>query len=140
MNYVRLGTLMRHIYIPGLYLKTFCGSRVGGEQCWRNPLLGSSFFLYIREESPGERALVALSPTLESLMLVCTAISPKQTYHPCCLMQAPSHSRLCELAQNRRACCSILPPTFWKIFDIATNPLLLQDRQALVSLPQLCLF
>jgi len=73
-------------------------------------------------------------------MLVCTAISPKANPSSLLLVQAPSHSRLCELAQICRACLFDPTPHILEDFDIATNPLLLQDRQALVSLPQLCLF
>jgi hypothetical protein len=62
---------MRHIYIPGFYLKTFCGSRVGENSAGGTRCEGLPFFSFAPvKKVPGERALVALSPTLESLMLV----------------------------------------------------------------------
>ena len=71
---------MRHIYILGLYIERRSAVHV----LWRTVLAASegSLFLCTHEESPGERALVALSPTLESLKLVCTAIRPSKPIIP----------------------------------------------------------
>jgi hypothetical protein len=63
-------------YILGLYMKTFWGSLVvensaGGIRC-------EVRLLCTRKENPGERALVALSPTLESLVLILYCNQSKQ--------------------------------------------------------------
>ena len=81
-------------YILRLYINTFCDSLVVENSVGCNPLRGSFVSFIPREENSGERALVALSPTLESLVLVCTAISPSNPHHPCRLVQAAggSHS------------------------------------------------
>jgi len=107
LNYVRLGPLMRHIYIPGLYMK----GRSAVHVLWRTVLAGSVarvfLFLCTREESPGDRALVALSPTLDSLMLVCTAISPSKPIIPAAWCRRPV---IPVFVTCRRKWCVLLDP------------------------------
>jgi hypothetical protein len=114
-------------YILGLYIKTFCGSlvvekSVGGIRCE-----GSSVsFIPVKKSFPGERALVALSPTLESLVLVCTAISPSNPLSSLLFGAGGRVGVTPSLCDKCHACYLILTPTF-EDSDFATDPLLLQD-------------
>ena len=137
MNYVRLGPLdASYLHSGNLHER-----RSAVHVLWRTVLAGSVarvfLFLCTREESPGDRALVALSPTLDSLMLVCTAISPSKPIIPAAWCRRPV---IPVFVTCRRKWCVLLDPNPSHFFDIATNPLLLPGSgRPLVSLSQLCL-
>ena len=128
---------MRHIIFWALYMKTFLRFICCGESAGGYPLRRPSVSFVPVKGSPGERALVALSPTLESLVARLYCNQFHQPNHPCRLVQAPPVGESFPVFCVVRATL-LLTPTFEDLNN-CHDPLLLQDvaghGQPLTALP-----
>jgi hypothetical protein len=113
---------MRHIYIPGLYMKDVLPFTCCGEQCWRDPLRGSSFSFAPVKKVPETGHW---SHYLQLLTHLCSFVLQSVQANPSSLLLgagAQSFPFFCDPAAENAVSAARSYPPLWEDFDICHEP------------------